>query len=442
MALRAPEQRLPAVRLVEWESGATMRGDARILVIGSAALGGDIARALPRCRGVTVDTPLTGLWTVGHEAFDGVVVSLSGGRGDPRVISGLRDVAPRARIVVTCAAAQEPQARAAIKSGADDYILEPVSPDDLRAAFELAPAAPGAVQVGNLPSFQEIVQLGDVLKSLGAGPQAALDRLAGMLRQAFETDGVTIQMDELSAGAGATGTAVLQELVRRHDQVVGSVALGPRTGGTYTPADAARLADYARLIETIVAQARDQAHWQDLAWRDDLSGLRNRRYFDATLDELLTRANEQRLRVTVILFDIDGFKSYNDTYGHDTGDALIREVALLLTRCSRERDVVARYGGDEFAIIIWDSEGPRVPGSQHPRDALEVAERFQTVIRGHEFKCVGPGAPGPVTLSGGLACFPWDGKTRVEIVRAADAALLAAKQNGKDYIELAATGTP
>jgi two-component system cell cycle response regulator len=198
------------------------------------------------------------------------------------------------------------------------------------------------------------------------------------------------------------------------------------------------LADYARLIEAVVAQAREQAHWQDLAWRDDLSGLRNRRYFDATLDELLAQANQQRRRVTVILFDIDDFKSYNDAYGHETGDALIREVALLLTRCSRESDVVARYGGDEFAIVMWDSEQPRVPGSQHPRDALDVAERFQTVIREHEFKCVGPGAPGPVTLSGGLACFPWDGKTRAEIVRAADAALLAAKRNGKDHIELAA----
>jgi diguanylate cyclase (GGDEF)-like protein len=267
--------------------------------------------------------------------------------------------------------------------------------------------------------------------------QETLDRLAGMLCDIFAAASATIVVEDVTATSGTPGQPVLQEPIRRDGKAVGSVSLGPRRGATYSSDDAARLANYARLIETLVAQAREQARWQDLAWRDDLSGLRNRRYFEATLEQLLARAAAQRLRLTVALLDIDDFKTYNDTYGHDIGDALIGEVALLLTRCSREQDVVVRYGGDEFAVILWDAEEPRVPGSQHPTDVLALAQRFQAVIRGHDFKCLGPDAPGPVTISGGLACFPWDGKTRAEMLRAADGALLTAKRGGKNHIVLA-----
>jgi diguanylate cyclase (GGDEF)-like protein len=414
-----------------------MQANARILVIGSAALSSAVARALPRSQATPAETLLGGLWTAGHQDFDGVVVSLAGGRSALPAVRGLREVAPRARIVVTCPPADEPRARQALQAGADDYILEPVQPEDLAAAFVLAPEPRYPVGIGPLPSVQEIVQLGDVLRNLGEGPQATLDRLAALLRQAFDAEGVTIRIDDLTAVHGAADPPVLQEPIRQQERVVGSVLLGRRVGGTYTASDAARLADYAPLIEAVLAQAREQARWQELAWRDDLSGLRNRRYFDAALDQLLERAAAQRLRVTVVLFDIDDFKTYNDSYGHETGDALIREVAVLLTRCSRERDVVARYGGDEFALVLWDAEQPRIPGSQHPTDPTAVAERFCSVIRGHEFKCLGPGAPGPVTISGGLACFPWDGKTRTEVLRAADEALLAAKREGKNRMALA-----
>jgi len=284
---------------------------------------------------------------------------------------------------------------------------------------------------------QEIVQLGEVLKQLSAGLEATLERLATLLQRAFEAAGVTVQVDELTATAGRHEPAVLEEPLRRQDRAIGFVALGPRVQGSYTTADAARLADYARLIETIAAQAHERALWQELAWRDDLSGLRNRRYFEHRLDELLAQATAQRSRVTVLLFDIDDFKSYNDAYGHATGDALLREVAALLLRCSREHDVAARYGGDEFAAILWDAEQPRIAGSQHPTDPAAVAARFQDVIRAHAFQCLGAAAPGPVTLSGGLACFPWDGHTRADLMRAADAALLAAKRSGKNRIHLA-----
>lgn len=414
-----------------------MRGKTRILVIGPRALGEAVTEALPRCESVATEAPLSGLWKLGHEDFDGVIISMAVGQQALRAIRGLREVAPQTRIVASCPAALEPQARHALQAGADDYILEPLAPQDLEAALHIAPPPRYALQNGKLPPVQDILHLSEVLKNLGEGPQAAVERVAAMLRKTFDARGVVIQVDDIDATAGDCETVVLQEPVRRGDQIVGVVSLGPRRAGGYDSEDVARLADYAGLIEALVAQARTQARWQELASRDDLSGLHNRRYFDAALDKLLGRATRDRLRVTVILLDIDDFKTYNDRFGHDTGDALIREVSQLLTRCSRERDVVARYGGDEFGLIFWDAEEPRVPGSQHPSDPMILAERFCGVIRQHDFQCLGPNAPGPVTISGGLACFPWDGQTRAELIRAADIALLTAKRNGKNRIMIA-----
>ena len=287
--------------------------------------------------------------------------------------------------------------------------------------------------------MQEKAQFVDVLKNLAEGPQAALNRLAELLQQTFESRYVVIQINEFSASIGQPEETVLQEAIHSQGTSVGAVALGRSVQGSYGAAAAARLGDYARLIEAVVTVARDRTHWQNLAWSDDLSHLHNRRYFERRLDELLDECTRQRAQLTILLLDIDGFKHYNDRFGHDTGDALICEVASLLTSCSRESDIVARYGGDEFAVILWDAEKARIPGSKHPNDPLAFAERYRQAIRGHNYRCLGIEAPGEITVSGGLASFPWDGNSREQLLRAADEALLAAKRTGKNRIHLADT---
>ncbi len=415
-----------------------MRLDARVLVIGPDRFRAAVGTALPQCNRVDAAHALAGVWRAGQEPFEGVLLCLAAGKNAVQAVRSLREVAPQARIVVSCPAADEPGARQALECGADDYVIEPVTRVDLERALQLpVPPRPNGPTPPAEPSLQEKVQFVDVLKNLGEGPQAALDRMAALVKRTFDAAYVALDIDDLVSVEGDFSDAVLQEPIRRQDQVVGAVTLGRRNSGSYGSSALARLADYARLTEAVVTVARERAHWQNLAWTDDVSTLRNRRYFERRFDQIIEQCGQRRAELTVLLLDIDDFKSYNDRFGHETGDAVIREVARLLTSCSRETDIVARYGGDEFVVLFWDADKPRIPGSRHPTEPLAFAERFLNAVRTHEFRCLGPHSPGEVTVSGGLASFPWDGRTREDLLRAADAALHAAKHTGKNRIRLA-----
>jgi diguanylate cyclase (GGDEF)-like protein len=172
----------------------------------------------------------------------------------------------------------------------------------------------------------------------------------------------------------------------------------------------------------------------DLALRDELTGAWNRRYFLRFLRAILDRASRERFRVTLMVFDIDGFKTYNDRFGHAAGDEILRETARLMRSVVREQDVVARIGGDEFAVIFWDAQGPRKPNSQHPVDVRKAAERFQKAIRDQKFPKLLCAVPVSLTISGGLAGFPWDGRTPEELLARADAMAMHCKQQGKNAL--------
>ena len=415
-----------------------MGSKLRLLVIGADGLRERIVHALPNCDVALAQRALDGVWKGGREKYDAAYVSLALGGKALRAVSSLRQIAPKMRIIVGCKPADEPVARRALDEGADDYVLEPIQPEDVEQALGItpmraeSPAGPPAA-----PSPQEIMTLAEILCHLASGPVAALDRLALLLQRTFKATGATIEVDDLRCSVGDASQTVLETAIRRQERPVGRIALARRSRGSYAGSTAERLAEYARLVEAVISQARERDRWRELAWTDDLSGLKNRRYFEQAFDELVRRAADQRLRLTLLLFDIDDFKSYNDRFGHETGDRLIQEVAILLRRCTRERDIVVRYGGDEFIVVFWDAEKQRVPGSEHPREPIELANRFCKAIAEHEFECLGAHAPGPLTISGGLACFPWNGHTRPQLLAAADAALLTAKGTGKNCIHLA-----
>jgi diguanylate cyclase (GGDEF)-like protein len=190
---------------------------------------------------------------------------------------------------------------------------------------------------------------------------------------------------------------------------------------------------------------RRMRHLERLATTDDLTGLKNRRYVLEFARQVLDYARRDNGRVTLLVFDIDNFKHYNDTYGHLTGDEILKQAALLMRRCCRPHDVVARIGGDEFAVVFWDD--PREPKSEfkddrrssdaeHPTGAIAIATRFQEAFGHAELHLLGPGGEGVLTISGGLASFPRDGTTVEELLKRADQALLEAKRSGKNRIYL------
>jgi PleD family two-component response regulator len=189
-----------------------------------------------------------------------------------------------------------------------------------------------------------------------------------------------------------------------------------------------------------------------LATEDDLTGLRSRRYVREFLGQITALAAKDEFRVTLLVFDIDDFKRYNDQYGHAVGDNVLRQTAIMMQRCCRSHDVTGRIGGDEFAFIFWDCASARAknsetkartPGSErrssegdHPNEAIFMAERFRKEVSSAELSFLGSEGKGVLTISGGLASFPKDGHSVEQLFDKADIALLEAKRSGKNRIYL------
>jgi diguanylate cyclase (GGDEF)-like protein len=185
-------------------------------------------------------------------------------------------------------------------------------------------------------------------------------------------------------------------------------------------------------------------HLEKLATEDDLTGLKNRRYIFEFCRQIIQFAKEQGTSVTLLVFDIDDFKHYNDLYGHTAGDEILKQSALLMKRCCRNHDIVGRIGGDEFVVVFWDNQtsadqkeaGRRSTQSEHPKEALFIAKRFRTEFNKADLSKLGPSGQGSLTISGGLASYPRDADSAEFLFQKADQALLEAKRNGKNHLYL------
>lgn len=207
------------------------------------------------------------------------------------------------------------------------------------------------------------------------------------------------------------------------------VLVGPK-------ATAEELESAAAWLSTWLTLEQHQHNLSLQASTDPLTGAWNRRSFDATLAQALEHARTARRDVSVLVFDIDDFKQYNDRYGHEAGDDILREVVRLLRSVIRPSDRVCRIGGDEFAVIFDDPAGPREAHSRHPSSVVDVAHRFQAQVASQQFPKLGTQAPGRLTISGGLSTFPWDGLDGSALLRVADQRALECKRQGKNAIEL------
>lgn len=200
--------------------------------------------------------------------------------------------------------------------------------------------------------------------------------------------------------------------------------------------DAPTLAGHARWLAGWLRLRDQQNQLRAAAFTDPLTGAWNRRYFDRFIASAIEQARGARQPVTVLVFDIDNFKQYNDQYGHDAGDDILRETVRLLRSTIRPTDRVCRVGGDEFAVVFYEPQGPRQEGSKHPSSVFAIAQRFQQQILKHQFPKLLNCAPGTLTISGGLATFPWDGNTPAELLGKADQLAMASKRQGKNAITI------
>ncbi|EDM76864.1 diguanylate cyclase (GGDEF domain) [Plesiocystis pacifica SIR-1] len=209
----------------------------------------------------------------------------------------------------------------------------------------------------------------------------------------------------------------------RGEQVLGAITLISSRVKAYPPAAREMLRVISHQVGVSMQNARMYQSMEERATTDGLTGLTNHRAFQERLEQLHALSERTGQKFSIILTDIDHFKSVNDTYGHPVGDAVLKRVAAIFTRRARKVDIVARYGGEEFVLVLpdTDAEGAAVFAN---RLREEIAAQTITSDNG-SFS---------VTLSLGVAEFPRDSTKRHELIELADQALYYCKEHGRNRV--------
>lgn len=248
----------------------------------------------------------------------------------------------------------------------------------------------------------------------------------------FEEKSRALTFEEIDESfASCPSKEILREMgaelvvpMRAKGKIIGVIVLGPKAvGGEYLESEKNFLADLASLGGIAV----DNARLYERATVDMMTGLKNHAYLQSRLREEREKALRRKTHLAFILTDVDRFKLFNDTYGHQAGDEVLRSVARVLMQQARPSDVAARYGGEEFCMIL--------PGADAAK-AMEIGEAFragvESTIVHHEGKEL------RVTVSAGIALFDpvLDARTNKAIIERADRALYACKDRGRNRVIL------
>jgi diguanylate cyclase (GGDEF)-like protein len=189
---------------------------------------------------------------------------------------------------------------------------------------------------------------------------------------------------------------------------------------------------YVSMLTDLLSMALQNATHLDPSkdgkWVDQLTGGANRLYFQQRFESEIRRTENYRHGLALLMFDIDEFKKINDTYGHQAGDVVIKKMAELVKKNTRSSDLVGRYGGDEFMVLITSTTEEK---------AVSITDKLREKIATTVFAIPGTQDPVRITVSGGLAMFPTHGQSTTELFRAADDALYESKRQGRNRILVA-----
>jgi diguanylate cyclase (GGDEF)-like protein len=238
--------------------------------------------------------------------------------------------------------------------------------------------------------------------------------------------GVVLIFTEAETRQSGISSAFLYYLVRSK-RIVGALAFC-RAKGQFDQASLNVLDSVAPLVALLAEnkfykeQAQDTAGLVNL---DGLTGLYNHRWFQENLSNELLKSRRFKYKVTLLMIDVDHFKSFNDKYGHPQGDSALKEISQIIKKTIRAYDVPARYGGEEFAVVL--------PHADHDQ-ALRVAERLRRAVMAHPFLGRKGRARLELTVSIGVATYPANAKTKAELIDRADQALYLAKSEGRNRV--------
>ena len=186
------------------------------------------------------------------------------------------------------------------------------------------------------------------------------------------------------------------------------------------------------MLSDLLSMALQNATHLDLSkdgkWVDQFTGMANRLYFQQRFEREIRRTENYRQALALLMLDIDEFKRINDTYGHYAGDVVIKKMAELVKKNTRSSDLVGRYGGDEFMVLITSTTEEK---------AVSFAEHLREKISTTDIAIPGTEVPVRITISGGIALFPTHGQSTTDLFRAADDALYESKGRGRNRILLA-----
>lgn len=433
----------------------------KILVIGDGdrAVQTALRSAVPAVEVNAVPGVFEGIHELTRSNYSAVLAAAEPIERRPEAaVRTLRELVGRGRLVLFGHPTLEPLSRKMLEFGVDDYVVTPANAAELQQLFgapslRVAPVedstdTPTESSI-SIPQTDRVAALLGLplaeilLEALLSSPQNAFSAAVAAIDARI---GPAMKLVQLSPTVAApppsdgmmtlshpvwmekTEKAVLHLTIPRDDDQV-----------------AARhfLSQLTHLLgRTILLQERHTG-LQTLAITDELTGLYNARYFRHMLRKACDRAINQLRMVTLLMFDIDNFKKYNDEFGHALGDEILRQTASLMRRSCRGQDQVFRIAGDEFAVIFMENE-PRAAhdrttasSARVPASIRTILERFRRSISNPEFAMLGSAGRGQLTISGGMAIFPYHAHTPEELVQKADEALMFfAKKSGKNSIYL------